>query len=909
MQTILRKRVFRNFKTNLLRYLSLGLLIILGMYMIVSLVGAAETVITGVNKHAEKNKRENGQFSVFVPLTDSDRRILIDKGISLESMFYLDFELTDASTLRVYKNRESINLVSLDSGRLSQSDDEVVLEKRYCEEHGLAVGDDIKIGSKVFRIVGKGSVPDYDAVLKNLSDSSVDSLQFGLAFVNANGYTALKESGNNKKSEEYVYAYRRNNKMTEEELKDHIKKIEFSADDVENSYFQEYWDETAGKKEKLQDGIKKLKNGSESIDDSLDKLSRHNEDLKNNFGRIFEAYLQETSNALSVYGLTQKLTENNYKEVIETMKTNTGNVAMRLKLEAVLEQLKNLESYRNGVSEYTSGVADTAKGSDKLVDGMQELKESSDELMDEYFKVDLNNLTQFLKSFDNPRINASANDQIINKMSGLIAGIIVMILFTYVISVFVIHEIEKESSVIGTLYALGVKKKDLMFQYLMLPVLITLVAGVIGTILGFSKFGVNVQMQDCYDYFSVPILPVVYPVYLIIYGVVMPPVVAIIVNCFVIHKKLSEPALKLIRNEQKYSKISNINLGNMGFVGRFQLRQMLREARTGFTVVFGMIISLLIMMMGIDCFVLCQHISQENKADTKYEYMYTYKYAEETVPEGGEACFAKNLSKEIYGYNLEVTLLGIDKNNPYFDANVPVGKNKVIISSAMAQKYHLNTGDKLILTDRDNDMDYAFSIEGITQYSVGLYAFMDIDSMRDLLGQNDTYYNVVFSNHKLNIEAGRLYATTTKEEIGKSSDVFISKMMPLVSMLTGVSALIFCIVMYLMMKVMIDRSAYNISLMKIFGYRTGEIRKLYLNGNFYIIAVGAAIGIPLAKKMMDGIYPLLVSNIRCGMNLTFTWQLFLAIYLSIIILYIIINQLLVRRMKKIIPAEVLKNKE
>ena len=61
--------------------------------------------------------------------------------------------------------------------------------------------------------------------------------------------------------------------------------------------------------------------------------------------------------------------------------------------------------------------------------------------------------------------------------------------------------------------------------------------------------------------------------------------------------------------------------------------------------------------------------------------------------------------------------------------------------------------------------------------------------------------------------------------------------------------------MYLMIKVMIDRSAQNIALMKVFGYRKKEIKKLYLDGNFYMIAVGALISVPLSKKLMDAMYP------------------------------------------------------
>ncbi|MFA9465688.1 MAG: FtsX-like permease family protein [Velocimicrobium sp.] len=909
MQKILRKRVWRDFKANLFRYLALGFLIMLGMYLIVSLVGAADIVITGVDNKAKENHLEDGEFSVFVPLTKTEEKQLTDKGVSLESMFYLDFKQEDGNTLRLFHNRDKINLIAIDEGRRAENNDEVVLEKRYCEENSLYVKDSIKIGKESLQIVGIGTVPDYDAMYKNLSDSSVDSKQFGLAFVNKHTYDIAKRSGQSDEAEEYTYAYRLGDNITDEKVKDELKQIKVSPQKVEDPYFQEYWDEKAGKREDLENGIQKLLDGSQDLEKSLQELTKNNDNLQDGAGQLLDSYLKDASDGLSAYGLKTPLTEDNFEHVLGMLKENSKNTYLSFKLESIQKQLTMLIEYKDGVTKYTDCVADTAGGNVKLSDGIKELKENSDELMDTYFDVTMSNMTQFLKASDNPRIKASSDDQIINKVAGLISGIIVMILFTYVISVFVIHGIEKESSIIGALYALGEKKKDLMMHYLMLPVVVTFLAGVIGTVIGFSKWGVTYQMQNCYDYYSVPMLHTTYPPYLVIYGVIMPPFVAALVNCIVIQKRLSQPALKLIRNEQKNSKFSNVNLGNMGFVSRFRIRQMLREARTGFTVLFGMFISLLIMMIGIDCYVMCKHISTENKADTKYAYMYTYKYPEKKVPEGGEVCFAKTLEREIYGYHLDVTLLGIQVNNPYFDADVTEGKNKVIISSAMAQKFRLSVGDKVILSDEEEDMDYAFTVKDITQYSTGLYAFMDIMSMRELFGESEDYYNVVMADKSLDIDSGRLYATTTREDIKKSSDVFISMMMPMIYMLSAVSAFIFCVVMYLMMKVMTDRSSFGISLIKIFGYRTREIKKLYLNGNFYLIAVGAAICIPLDKKLMDVIYPILVSNVGCGMDLTFSWQLYLGMYTVIIVLYLIINHLLVKRLKKLIPAEVLKNRE
>lgn len=909
MQKVLRKRVLRDLKENKWRYLALGALIVLGMYLIVSIVGAAETIMVGTRQSAEKNQIEDGEFGVFVPLTSEEERDLTDQGIVLERMFYLDLSLEGESILRVFQNRENINLVNLDEGHLAEETNEVVLEKRYCEEHDITVGDQITLADEKYNVVGIASVPDYDGMYQNLSDSSIESKQFGIAFVAKDQYQKIRLSGKSKKSEEYQYAYRLNGKLTNEDLKSQLKELEIESGEIEDTYFQEYWDRTAGKEEELTNGVDELYDGSQELSDGLAELREHNDTLKDGAATIFESYLQQANDGLKEYGLNETLTEDNFESVLTDFQKNSDNGMLRLKLYSIMDDLEKCKAYKDGVSDYTEGVGEAADGSKELADGVSELKDGTDELTEELFQMDLSNLTFFMTADKNPRIGAGADDQVINKICGLIAGVIIMILFTYVISVFVIHGIEKESSVIGALYALGAKKGDLMLHYLMLPVLVTFLSGLVGTMIAFSKIGIEYQMQDCYDYFSIPNFQTVYPPYLIAYSVLMPALVAIIVNCMVIQKRLSKPVLSLIKNEQKSNNVSNLDLGNLGFISRFRIRQMLREARTSFTVIFGMFISLLIMMLGIDCYVMCQHISVENKEDTKYEYMYTYKYLEEKAPEDGEACFAKTLKKEIYGYDLDVTLLGIDDDNPYFDADTTTKKNEIVVSSAMAQKYHLKKGDQVVLSDEEEDMDYAFQVTGITQYSSSLFAFMDLDSMRELFGEGDDYYNVIFADHDLQIDSGRLYATTTKKEISNASDVFIRMMMPMIYMLCGVSAIIFFVVMYLMMKVMIDRSAFSISLIKIFGYRTKEIRKLYLNGNFYMIAVGAAVCIPLAKVVMDAMYPYMISNVSCGMNLEFTWQLYVGIYLVVILLYFIINQLLVGRLKKMVPAEVLKNRE
>ena len=831
MQKVLRKRIWRDFKSNLPRYLALSLLIILAMYLVVSLVGAAETIIRGSENADSRQCVEDGDFSLFVPMKDEEMEDLEADGVTIEPQFYMDYEIDEDHTIRIFANRDEVNRIDLVKGTLAEKGNELVVERQFAEKNDISAGDVITFGGREFTVTGIGTTPDYDNVLKSLGDTGCDCLHFGTGFVAADVYDTLRAEEKSIKSEEYYYAYRLNGAMTDDELKDRLEKLEFTSGDVEDPFFQEYWDRTMGKKDDLTNGIQELLDGA--------------------------------------------------------------------------KELKELKAFEDGIIEYTDGTKEAEDGSNELLDGIQELKDETDDMIDDIFSEDAQNLMTFVKAGDNARIQAASGDQELYRSVGTIAGAILLILISYVLSVFVVHSIDQESAVIGALYALGVKRKNLMAHYVTLPTVITFVSGLIGTLLGYSSLGVPIQMQDCYNYYSLPDLDVIYMPYLFIYGIVVPPVISIIVNSLVIRKRLSKPVLTMIRNEQKVGNGKDIKLGNMSFMNLFKIRQMLRESRTGFTVVFGMFVSLLLAMMSLEIYTYCANVNRDYVNDTKYEYMYTYKYPTEEVPEGGYEAYAKTLKKKIYGYNFDITVMGLTENNPFFDVNLSDSSSKVAISSSIAYKYGLDVGDTLTLKDDEADKIYAFEISSVAQYAPSFMVFMPYDKALELFDEPEDYFNVVFSDHALDVETGRLYATTTKTDVKKAAGIFSDIMQGMILTIGGVSVLIFIVV-----KVMIDRSSFNIALIKIFGYRNKEVKKMYLDGNFYIITIGALISIPLTKWIMDMAYePAFVPNIACGIDKSFPFWMYLAIFAGILILYFIINHLLIRRIRKMVPAEVLKNRE
>ncbi len=895
MGRVLSKRFLRDLKANAGRYTALVLLIVLGVYLVFSIVGSAETIIRGTHKHRSVNKVEDGSFTVLLPLSDEDISELSENGTIIEKMFYTDIDCENGLMLRMFRVRQEIDLITLDSGRLPEKSGEAVIDKNYAKVHDFSVGDIFDAAGTKLTITGLGTVPDYDTKVASFSDTAVDHENFGLFFVTDEQYSDISKKTD--KAEEYNYAYRLGNE-DDAQLKDRIRSLDLDYEKVENEYFRETIDEILDKRRKIEDGVNELNDGANELSDGLAELDEAGGELNDAADELLESYLHQAGQSLG-----QEITVENYSDILTALAKKSPQAA------ALAENIGAIVQFRDGIHEYTDGASEAADGSAELAEGTDELKEKTDELLDEVFDIDIDNLTGFIERDNNTRIEGAAGDRVVDRNAGLAAGVIVLILFSYVISVFVVHQIEKEQSVIGALYALGVKKRDLLLHYITMPALIAFIGGLIGFGLGISPIGIDKQLISTYEYFSLPKFCIDVPAYLIVYALVLPPVISALVNTIVINKKLSATALSLMKNEQSAGSYKQFEVKSKNFERVFSIRQLVRESRSAIAMILGMFISVMVVIMGINCYFLCKNVSKYNSEDTKYGYMYLYKYPDKEVPEGGEGAFVHTLSIDSFGYNLDVSVIGRDGESRFFSAKPEKSMDKVVINNSLNERFGYKKGDIITLKDSAAGRTYSFTVSDVCEYAPVFTVFMNIDSMRELFGEDEDYFNAVYSAEALDIDEGRLYSVTSKEDIEVSSAVFSDMMFSLIFTLIAAGTVILCIVMYLMMGVMIDRSTFGISLIKIFGYRNSEIRRLYLNGDTAVVAVGGIIVIPLAKLIMDKIYVLFVANVACCIKLDFPWFVYLGIYVLLLLICIGASAILVRKINKITPAEVLKNRE
>ena len=75
------------------------------------------------------------------------------------------------------------------------------------------------------------------------------------------------------------------------------------------------------------------------------------------------------------------------------------------------------------------------------------------------------------------------------------------------------------------------------------------------------------------------------------------------------------------------------------------------------------------------------------------------------------------------------------------------------------------------------------------------------------------------------------------------------------------------------------------------------------------VTLGAIIGIPLAKIVIDALYPIMISNVALGPDMTLLPWLYAAVFALVYVSYFFIRLRLSRRLKRVTTAEVLKRRE
>lgn len=528
-----------------------------------------------------------------------------------------------------------------------------------------------------------------------------------------------------------------------------------------------------------------------------------------------------------------------------------------------------------------------------------------------YFSNDNNRNVLFVKERDsNPRIGASAASCQTSDMMCTVAAVALLIVSSIIITVYSLHIIENERKVIAAFYAMGVKKNELIRHYVFIPVTVITAGGILGTILGIVCYNNGIRPMDIMANYSLPNFDTFYPVAMIGIGIIAPPLISLIVSVIAINKKLSKPVREIMQtNETKFKKLSMDNSIPEKFVSKYRTARIRSEFKLYIIVFIGLFFGLFLVMIGYVDYVMEKNMVNDLKNDVKFSYLYTYKFAPDEAPKESEPVIINSYTKETRGIQMNVSIIGISNDSKYFDYDMSSVKNSIVLSSSAAQKFNLSKGDDFIVYSPSENKDYTFKIADVVQYSAGLYAFMDKELMIEEFGMQEDYFNAVLSDNELDVDSKLIYSVTTKDEIVSFADNLLEDYRGMHIMMSVFGMLFFAIIMFLLVKFMISKSAREISILKLLGYRDREVKGIFIDSNFIVILISSLICVPLSKKLMDNMMPSFCAEYSVGFDTTFSALHYIFVFAMVFVTYFIVTALLFGGIKKISANEVNKNIE
>ena len=797
MKNPLRKRLPRELKGELGKYLVVFILMVASIGFVSGFLVADNSMLIAYNEGFEKYNIEDGNFRTAEQVHKTQREEIEALGVKLYDNYYVEEPLDNGSTMRFFKNRQQVDKVCLMKGELPAGTGEIAIDRMYADNNNLSVGDTLRSGKRTWKITGLVALSDYSCLFQNNNDSMFDAVKFGVSVV------------------------------TEEEF------------------------------------------------DSLDQ-----EKLQYNYSWIYD----------------------------EKPKTE------------------------------------------------KEEKEVSEDLMEDMGKIVT--LEAFVPRYLNQAITFTGDDMGGDKAMMIMLLYIIMVIMAFVFGITISNTIRKEAGVIGTLRASGYTRQELILHYMTLPVLVTFVGALIGNILGYTVLK-DVCADMYYGSYSLPTYVTVWNGEAFGLTTLVPVVIMLVVNYGVLRHKLKLSPLKFLRRDLSGRKQKRaIYLSpKMKIFSRFRLRVIFQNMSNYMVLFIGILFANLLLMFGLLLPSALSHYQVEiqNNMLAKYQYMLQVPVSavsgnkfdglisllefymdSRTDNEDAEEFSAYSLntlpgkykSEEVllYGIEPDSRYVTIDFNNTKDKKDEAGNKEKadnkntanaekesaaVYISSAYADKFLLHVGDTITLKEKYEKEKYSFKIAGVYDYTAALCVFMPRSELNDIFDLGEDYYSGYFSDTELtDIKSqyiGSVVDLDALTKISRQLDVSMGSMM---GMVNGFAIMIYMVLIYLLSKIIIEKNAQSISMVKILGYTNGEISKLYIMSTSLVVVFCLLLSLPLETVIMKVLFrEMMLSSISGWITLWIDPRIYVQMFAAGIITYGIVALLEFRRVKKVPMDEALKNVE
>lgn len=937
MKNPLRKRYLRELKSDMGKYIAIALFMIMLISLVSGYLVAAGSIEKTFYEGWDKYNVEDGHIT-FSKCPDSELLEKIEKEADLKfyDLEYIEEDIDDkGTTLRVFKDRTEIDGECLMEGDMPLNENEIVIDRMFAQNNSINVGDTIRLNEKDIVVTGLVALVDYNCLYENNNDMMFNASIFGVGVMSKDGYTAL-----NSKHVFYNYGWKYNvspaddqeENSRSEELLDILEEIIKEYDEkivqaeVDNLYekandlsteLEEEFDAASDVIEnKIADATKvAAANAVKSLTDEekirLYMQGAKDEDYfayaasKNNKAMedLVAEELGTTATALDEFEGAAKSLENDISDM------NISKEAPKINLDEDDEYENDfnfsLDSIRDVVTKLdATGLYDVTR-INAIINGLEELLEY------DFDEGKLLQVENYIPKYQNKSITFCMDDMSSDKPMFILFDYIVVIILAFVFAVTIASTIQKEAGVIGTLRASGYTKGELVSHYLFMPMMVTIVASIIGNILGYTIF-VNMMKGIFYNSFSLATYESVFNLEAFVYTTVIPLCIMLVINLYMLINKLQLSPIRFLRRDLAKKKKRRAVLLNkkIPFIIRFRLRILFQNISAYIVLSLGIFFGGVIAIFGFMFGPLLADYADLIVSEKICDYQYVVMEEPTTNTEGAEKYCLGELEISFEDYLTdEISVYGIEENSAYITKDIPVGE--VLVSDGVLEKYRLKRGDTITLKEIYSDKTYDFVIADTYSYSASLALFMNCEEYIKMFDEEEGYFTGYFSNREIkDIDEKNIVTIVTEKDLTKVSDQMQNSMGEFMNLFKYFGAIMLALLMYLMAKQVIEKNAQSIAMTKILGFRNDEIARLYLFMTGVVVLAAMCATIPLSDiilrwafkdflyKEVSGYIPYIVSN-SCY------------VYTSVICIscFVIVAAFMLYKIGRIEKSEALKNVE
>lgn len=224
MKNPLNRRLPRELRSELGKYLVILILLVGSIGFVSGFLVADGSMIIAYNNSFEKYNIEDGNFRTAAKMNKAQKKATSELGITLYDNYYVEKELTNGSTMRIFQNREEVNKVCLMEGELPQRTGEIAIDRMYADNNEIVVGDILRSDDHEWKVTGLVALSDYSCLFSDNNDSMFDSVKFGVSVVAKEEFDSFGEDGLI-----YSYSWRYDNVPADE-----VEEKELSEDLMED---------------------------------------------------------------------------------------------------------------------------------------------------------------------------------------------------------------------------------------------------------------------------------------------------------------------------------------------------------------------------------------------------------------------------------------------------------------------------------------------------------------------------------------------------------------------------------------------------------------------------------------------------------------------------------------------------